>query len=406
MNTLKKYNPTYTIGFSIMFPFLSYLSDMVNKNIHSLKYSLPLFYGFLGFTFQLRSESDAHRAVEQFDRIVSTNASFFDYAIQKLVNFRSEGTEIYYDLLSYSISFFTNDWRFFFLINGVIAGIIIYNIVKLIYETYPNIKWSSLLIISLMIMPIWILNGRFWLGAMFFILFALKYLKTDQLKYLMISFLCILIHQGLAFAPILLFIFKYVKNYEKIILIFYGLSFLYLGSGADLIGDGLDYFSGDIEKKIHEYSSIDVESSKKETIASRSANFFIYSFQDQVYQLVVLISLFFIFILKKDRIDSYSYVLILLTILLFSFYNFTSSIASLGGRYGQIASTIGLVPMILNFNLISVKILKYSLIAGLAFVFIINLRMEAEQMNAFFPIWGYIQAFIDVPEIAVLEILK
>ncbi|MGY6523510.1 MAG: hypothetical protein ACXIUD_17395, partial [Mongoliitalea sp.] len=125
---MKSNQTAHIIFSSLVFPFLTYFYGMWKKKMDVLKFALPIFYGLIGYTFQLRDNSDAFRAVEQFEAIVNSGSfSFFNYFIYKVVNFRSEGTEVYYDLLSYITSFFSEDWRFFFMLNGIISGIIIYN---------------------------------------------------------------------------------------------------------------------------------------------------------------------------------------------------------------------------------------------------------------------------------------
>ena len=169
---------------SLVFPFWTYLYGMWKKKMDVLKFALPIFYGLIGYTFQLRGNSDAFRAVEQFEDIAtSTTFSFFNYFTSKIVNFRSEGTEVYYDLLSYITSFFSDDWRFFFMLNGLISGIIVYNIIKVIYEKIPNSSFLVLFLISFICLPISLLNGRFWLSSTFFVLMFLKYKERNKLNY-------------------------------------------------------------------------------------------------------------------------------------------------------------------------------------------------------------------------------
>jgi hypothetical protein len=392
---------------SLVFPFWTYLYGMWKKEMDVLKFALPIFYGLIGYTFQLRGNSDAFRAVEQFEDIANTgDFSFFNYFISKVINFRSEGTEVYYDLLSYVTSFFSDDWRFFFMLNGFISGVIVYNIVKVIYEKLPNTNFLVLFLISFICLPISLLNGRFWLSSTFFVLMVLKYTESNNLKYVFLSFLCVFIHQGLALACIIFVLFHFLKYSKMIIVSIYFLSLLYAGSGSNFVGNALNIFSGKVADQIEGYARIDVEESRQRTLDSRSQNFMVYSMRNTVLSSSVLVGIFYLLFLRKDNEDDFLVKIVLLSLLFFAFSNFTSSVASLGGRYLRIGIMIGVIPLLLNLASIKYKLLRYPIILTLLFIYIIDFRLDAEQLNGFFFLFGYPQALITVPDLTLLEIIK
>lgn len=395
------------IIFSVFFPFFTYVYAFSKKRIEILKYALPIFYGLIGYTFQLRGESDAYRAVEQFDRILASQGfSFFEYFINKVINFKSEGTEVYYDLLCYITSFFIDDWRFFFMLNGFISGTIIFNIVKTINDKFPNVSSLVLVLISLILMPITLLNGRFWLSSSFLVLMILKYIESSKIKYILLSFLCVFIHQGLALACILFALYHFIKFSRNAIFGIYIVSLLYAGSGSNFIGNALNIFSGKVADQIEGYARIDVEEHVQRTLESRSQNFRIYSMRNTVLNITVLTSMFFIFFSNKKNTNEFLVQVALIALLFFAFSNFTSSIASLGGRYLRIGLMIGVIPLLLSLGDIKLRLVRYSLISALTLSYIIDLRLDGEQLYGLIFLAGYPQSFISIPELTILEIIK
>jgi hypothetical protein len=67
---------------------------------------------------------------------------------------------------------------------------------------------------------------------------------------------------------------------------------------------------------------------------------------------------------------------------------------------------IGLIPVLIGFARIKQRYLKIGLIMSISFVYIIEMRLEAEQLYAFFPVWGLVQAFIAIPELTVMELIR
>jgi hypothetical protein len=67
---------------------------------------------------------------------------------------------------------------------------------------------------------------------------------------------------------------------------------------------------------------------------------------------------------------------------------------------------IGLIPVLIGFARIKQRYLKIGLIMCISFVYIIEMRLEAEQLHAFFPVWGLVQALIAIPELTVMELIR
>ncbi|MGY6522268.1 MAG: hypothetical protein ACXIUD_11085, partial [Mongoliitalea sp.] len=282
----------------------------------------------------------------------------------------------------------------------------IYNVINVIDQKFPNINFLVLLAISFICFPITLLNGRFWLSSTLFVLLALKYNQSNSLKYVFLSFLCVFIHQGLAIACIIFVLFHFIKNSKLLIVSFYFLSLIYSGIGTNFIGDALTIFSGNVADQIEGYARIDVEESKQRTLESRSQNFRIYSMRNTVLSVSVLFGIFFLLFLKND--DKYDYLvkMALLALLFFTFSNFTSSVASLGGRYLRIGLMIGVIPLLLNLTSIKQNVLKYPIILTLLFSYTIDFRLDAEQLNGLIFLFGYPQSFISVPDFTLMELIR
>ena len=405
---LKQNHKVHLIILSMVFPFFAYFYAFWKKKMEILKYVLPIFYGLIGYTFQLRGGSDAYRAVEQFERIATSQGyTFFDYSINKVTNFKSEGTELYYDLLCYITSFFIDDWRFFFMLNGIIAGTIIFNIIKTVKNKFPNVGYLVLVLISLLISPISLLNGRFWLGSSLLVLMILKYIEFRNIKYLFLSFLCVLIHQGLALACIIFAIFHFIKFSKYTIVGIYILSLLYSGAGNNFVsGNILNIFSGQVAHKFEGYSRINVEENNKKILDSRSQQFRVYSYRNYVLNIAVLTSFFFIFFYNKKTNNEFLFQVASIALLILTFSNFTSSVASLGGRYLRIGLMVGVIPLLLSLGHIKFRLFRYSLVLALTFTYLIDLRLDSEQLYGLIFFSGYIQSFIAVFDLTLLEFIQ
>lgn len=292
------------------------------------------------------------------------------------------------------------------MLNGFISGTIIFNIVKTINDKFPNVSSLVLVLISLILMPITLLNGRFWLSSSFLVLMVLKYIETKKVKYILLSFLCVIIHQGLSLACIIFVLFHFIKFSKYTIFGIYILSLLYAGTGSNFVGNALNMFSGNVADKIEGYARIDVDESNRQTLESRSQNFRIYSMRNTVLNISVLTSMFFIFFYNKRSTNEILFQVALIALLFISFSNFTSSIASLGGRYLRIGLMIGVIPLLLSIGEIKIRLVRNSLILALTFTYIIDLRLDAEQLYGLIFFMGYPQSFFTVPELTILEIIK
>lgn len=116
------------------------------------------------------------------------------------------GHDFYHIILKYIISRFTNSKTIFAGVNAIIYAAIFLNFFREFRYYYnkfmPVMCGLLLLCVVFTVQFYWFGGVRFWFGAFFFAGFYLKYINTEKIRYLIISFCCIFFHFSLITLPL------------------------------------------------------------------------------------------------------------------------------------------------------------------------------------------------------------
>jgi len=411
-----KFNTVSFLFVALISPFLAILVAIRYNTLRFYKIIFPLFYAFVGFTFQIRGGSDATRAKELFDQVKSKNFSdFSDLLILKLKNFSSEGVEIFQSIFSFIFSRINDNYNLTFAFYGFLAGIFLY---KIIFELIKiNLKNSNIIIFFIIgnLMPICVLNGRFWLATIIFIYFIIVYFnKNLNLKYLLCAGIVIFIHQGYFFGFIFLVLWHFINKLKIKRLIVYIIFTISLFFSTDF---AVNYtknfasnFGGNIERQMLGY--VDDNYLEKvqdiESGVNRSFIWGIYNLKNDVlYFSVLFFSVIITFLNKKQTFKFNNFFLLFLFIA--SLSNFTIGVPNFGSRYREVSAIIGLLYIYKIshlFQILKIRNLDKILYFLLTFVFLVNLRQEMEQMNIFVLFSNVPLMLFHFPDVTVMEFIK
>jgi hypothetical protein len=404
----------------VFWPVLAIIRAFIKREYSFLKVFLPLFTGVLGYTYQPQEGSDINMVIERFEvmRQLSFTSKLEYLIVTKFSNLLNVGFEIYIDLVAFTTSLFTENFRWTIFILGYVYGIILYNLFKRLVQSDLKFNLSLLskillFFIVLFIQPSMALNGRFWLATLLFLNFAVSYYNNPKLKYILLSFLCVFIHKGFLAAFILFFIWYYVKQIKFKKYIFMSLFLISLITPSSLmlgfVRQSNDSLGESYNKQIEGYT----REKYIENIAGRSQRRSVFFNTYSKRNILIFYSssffLFFLYMKKHYRLSENLENMFYLVILFISFSNLFIDVPSLGSRYRFISTGLMLVFFykVLNFVAISpYKLTSGALILSLAFAFVVNLRMEFEQLYGFSYILNPVFSYLVVEDLTVMDIIK
>lgn len=385
----------YLIQF-LIWPLTSVLIAFYTLNTRVLNIVIPLFYGIIGFTYQVVPGSDVNATIRRFEGYTALEPSMrlMYYWEENFIRFY-HGMEIYIDTLSLVSSFFTSDYRFLLFIWGVTCGLVVASIISLLINRGARpINLVSLFLLFFFIfhmLPASMINGRFWLAAILFFRQLIIYLNKDSLSVALSTFACILIHQGFAIAFVLFVFWHFTKNYKLRYWIYYCFFILSIlpsiFSSREILLNNRDILGGIFSEKVEGYTREEYKVRLEKHHDSKSTLGKLYTIRSNVFHFGLLLSLYWWAIrLKRHLINKKIEGLFLLILLFFSFSNFFMEVPSVGSRYRTIGDAICL--LFLYFVSTEIKINFWHpitlLILGVSAInFVVFLRIEIEQLYAY-----------------------
>lgn len=412
----------YSLMVFILWPALSVLITLINKDFKALKVVFPLFTGFLGYTMVPSPGSDVYKLIDKLDFFSSFSFwEFISYMTSVDGNMKDEGMEIFISCLSYFVGFFTSDEKILLFIYGFILGFIMIKFVQLVMSLpsrSQNTLFSSVLLIfiALWSMPVTAINGRFFLAIWIFLFSAVGYIAYEKKKFLFISLLAILVHQGFILGVAILFVWSFTKGLQirnQLYLAFFSLS-LFVPDGvvvnfAQSIDLGLSSTSA-IENKIHGYSSIEYIENQNSVGQRRSQLWNLYSYSQPILKVIISFSLLFLLykIFNSKSFNRYTNYLFFI-ILFYSVVNIVDGIPSLGSRYVNVL--LGLSAVLLykveqEGIVFLPKMIKLGLFFALLVNFLVKLRIDLEHLNVFVFIVSPLALFFGSPEQSLIQFIK
>lgn len=269
----KFYLHKYIIFF--LWPFLTLLIAIRKFRTQWAMNIFWLYSIFFGFTFVIvGTEVDAFRYADQL--VYYANHSEYNFSLL-FSSYLSEGgnLDIAQILLTYIVSFFTNDYRYLFAIFGFFMGYFISRYIWLLVKKI-NIKLSyftGLLFISYaLVIGIWDIGGIRWnlAGAIFFFS-VLNYFENKNKKYLWLALTIIFVHWSFSLALLVLLVYLILGNRTSLYFVIFILSFLISEINMDVVRNYFaDYAPIIVQESRGSYLNqgyVDIVSDSKQMVA-------------------------------------------------------------------------------------------------------------------------------------------
>ena len=319
-------------------PVLGLFVALRNFGNKYARYIVILFSGIFGFTMYLRPGRDSYSHAMKFEEMAGQDFSYLWEIILDVLTFNfAIAADIYDITLGFTVSRFTSDPSWFFLVAGLIYGYFYVNGMRLVFK---DVKvWHFSLILLGTLFAFWLtFNGfnsiRMWTGAWVFFNGTYLYLTHYKKRYLYLILLSPLIHFSYFLIVIPFFIYYFIGNKIKVYSIILALSFFFTIELTQF--QNLAEFSGPIaEQRFESYTGERFLGDRQQTTDTRFyAQYYNTAVRIFVMYLFLYALIFWGFIFKKRlyNIDKFQLSLAGICILLLAFSNLTASIPSLSGR--------------------------------------------------------------------------
>ena len=363
----------------ILWPLLSFFIAFYEYRSTWAKNIVWLFVAFFGYTMVISHEGmDANRYRDQFIEAAQSNTS--TVVTPDLYAEDNEYLDILAPFLNIIISKFTENYKFLFLVYGLIFG---YFFSRNLWLLLDRIRYRLTIISSLILFlfflvnPIWNINGfRFWTAAQIFVYGTLLFVLEGKKAGLLIASTALFVHFSFMLPLIVLFSYSFLGNRITLYFYFFVFSLFITELNLEFVRDNLGFLPTKYEHRIESYTSeeyvIKIKSRTEELVWY--AKYKNMALKYSIYAL--LIALYWV---GKPLIKSKKpiYVLLSFTLLFYGMANIVSLIPS-GGRFISIASALSLAVIFLYtqnyFDKRIDLILKLSIPALLLYI-IVSIRM-------------------------------
>jgi hypothetical protein len=391
-------------------PFIGLIQGFKNYRESWAKNSVWLFVVFYGFTMSKPEAMDSSRYVTQLNKLYSSSVSW-DVLSKTFYSDEGESTDIYHIIVTYFLSFFTNNGNILFATFGIVFGYFysrnIWLIFDLVKKDKINIYLFLLIFCFASIIGFWELNGvRMWTAAHIFFYGTILYFLNGNKNGLLIAASSILVHFSYLLPVTILGFFLIVKIPWKILyylfLASFSISELNLASVSEKLTSIAPAF---LLPKVTSYTG----EAYAETVKEMGLGNWYFEYSGKSLGWFILI-MFTIIYFSKSPIKSskFFYNLFGFTLLFLSISNVMSLIPS-GGRYILISRLFALTLLILFYiqsnNIKYKRWLSYlSPILLLFIVFSIRKSFDTVSFSTLFtnPI---IALFINAP-IPLIDLIK
>lgn len=198
----KSYNNNVSVGIQylsiLVWPIstlLFYIKNYQQKYAQNLIWLFCIFYGMIHIVF---NEQGFYVDGMAYALSLEENANYnFSELVSSLYSAETTTPDLFIPLLTFLLSRFTTDYRILFIILALVYGYFYSRNIALILNLYngrKSIFIGILFLAFIMALPIFQINGRFWLGAQVFFYGVSHFLVYDKRKYLWWAFGSILIH--------------------------------------------------------------------------------------------------------------------------------------------------------------------------------------------------------------------
>lgn len=323
----------------LVWPFFALLHALLNYRLRFAKNILWLFCAFFGYTFIISNpDMDANRYKTHLERAYAQyDIPYWDALKEPFVGKGIySGTDIYSHFITITVGRWTDDFRIFFAIIGLVFGYFFSRNIFYILEKMPDkkIRFLSLLfLITLaLLIPFWNINGyRFYTAAQVFIFGALPLIVEKKYKFLLILLLTPLIHFSFALPLLVVLIHLFTKKWIWLYLIMLAVSLFYVDLNPKTIQENYELAPIFLQNKVKGYSSKDYVKfvQKNQTGMNWYVRGHNYALQFCLYSMIIFLYIKRNRFLTNDKLRS----LFSFGILLMAMANLVSSIPSMDRFY-------------------------------------------------------------------------
>lgn len=366
------------IALFLISPLLALIQSLKHYKQAWAKNGLWLFIVFYGFTMVKPEGMDSSRYILKLKQLYNAPLNWDNF----MLNLYSEDgskVDIYQPLVTYFLSFFTENGNILFAIYGLVFGYFYSRNSWLLIERMKEHKMNGHLLLLLVsfvsIIGFWELNGvRMWTAAHIFFYGAFLYLVKEHKKGLLIAMMSILVHFSFMLPVGLLLLVVFVKLPWRFIYFFYIASFfiaeLNIGAIQNVL---LSYAPEFLIPKVDSY----LGESYVETVRGTfiTANWYIIYYQKSMNWFIA-ITISAIYFTKTTTISKDIKRLFGFSLLFLTVGNVVSQLPS-GGRFLMVAQLFGVAFLFLyvleNKN-IRIKYLFKIMSPLLVFYIIVSIR--------------------------------
>jgi hypothetical protein len=344
INSTIKANRITTYLVFLLWPFLSLILAIFNFRYGYAKNIVWLFCAFFGYTFIVSNEEmDAaryrdnliqlhERRLEPFDEI------FFGYYDKGIYS----ATEVYGQFLTLAVSRFTNDFRIFYCIIGLVFGYFFSRNIFFVLQHFQRKKLAiitiTLLTAFVFIVPFWSINGyRFYTATHIFVFAVLHILTFKKYRYLFIAFLAPLTHFSFVLPLVCLLIFLFFQQFTWVYVSLLVVSIFFANLDPKVINDNAGLAPEFMQAKVTGYTAKRFVNNAQANISG--SNWYVMGHLYALYSSMYLLIGYMIVKRKKYLSNSRLKSLFNFGVFLFAIANFVSSVPSME-RFMAVAALV------------------------------------------------------------------
>src|SRR5690554_1695929 len=332
-------------------PIIALLIAVANYSKRHFHFIIILFAFLYGYTLIPIENSDVERYSHYYNVVSQYNWSDFVNQIVNIYAPSARFNDVYIIGLMYICSVFSLSFNFFLGLHAVIYFSMLLSAINLILDNSSEYNYKKYLAFLIGCVLTYSFSGaitgiRFQAGFMFFMLFALKYIFSNKIKYILLAGLSCLFHISIIpvyLGLLLYYLLGFVKNYKlKFLFILFFVLALYSFNIFELT-QGVEVLDSKVESYTREGF---VESREAHT---QNWNWYVQLNQFATYYfLIVAMGLTRFNYFKSNKLikDVFLLALILLVISIFN----ETVLDSISNRYRLFFEFVGLLYLFLLFS--------------------------------------------------------
>lgn len=394
------------IFYFIIFPFLGFIQALKNYRSSWAKPTVIAFVAFFGLSMVKDEAKDSSRYVQRLEEMYASNKSFDDVK-ENLYSDEGGQPDIYVAVVTYFVSWFTDNGNFLFLIYGLIFGYFYANNIWLVLDqSKGKLTWQQYLLLAAfsLIVGFWTVTGvRMWTAAHVFFYGGFLYLYQGKKRGIIIAASSLLIHFSFMLPVVLLVSYSLVRLNFRFLYFFYIASFFIAELNIGVIRSTLEAdLPSYMQPKIKTYFNEQYIEGYAEMIVN--VNWYILYYNKLItYFNVVFMSILFF----KADLSLPARRLLGFSLLFLGVANIVSLLPS-GGRFQNVAFLFSLAFsfIVLANNKVSIVSKSVNWLSPLLIVFvIISLRLSADYFSITTFTNPIIALFTDV-NVSIMDIIK